>query len=231
MPTTLIGAPYPALSDSPNGATQIQSLAEWTDDKVCPRFANTAERDQKIPTPVAQQICGIAAGDRLQMYASGQWHDVFAPLADTKSTAYRPGLTQTTADTWQNLSLSFLALDIVVPFSGSLAISVYSAVAAVGGSPGRDIHISFRITDVGTGTEIIAPDFYKGAMQQKLFVSDGQRSIFRRYVQSGLSPSNTVKVAMMGRIGNADSGDDGGYYVDSSLTVEPFRGTVIETVT
>lgn len=229
MPTTAVGAPYPALADPPNGPAQIQALAAWVDDKCIPRFANTAERDQKIQAPVAGQTCFINEANRLQIYATGTWLDIFVPLSNTKAVVYQPNVNIFTAEQWVLIN-SALRIDAVVPFSGALKITMNAVVAAVGGNPGRNLHISFRIHDTGTGTQIFAPEYYKGAQKQGMFVNTGQHSIERTYIQHGLTPGNAVTVSLMGRVDSVDSGDDGGRFLDSSLIVEPFNGTVNVTV-
>lgn len=229
MPATAVGAPYPALSDPPNGAAQIQALAEWVDDKALPRFTNTTARDAAIPAPVAGQLAFIITANRLQLFTSTGWKDVYTPLETSKSVVYQPKITLLNPGSWYVIHDS-LKISTVVPYSGALAVSMYSAAKAEGGNPRRDIHVSFYIYDAGTGTTIVTPQYYKGAMNQGQYSADGYRHLFRRYIQGGLTPGNTVMVALLGNFTQTDSADDEASYIDSSLTVEPFNGTVSTTV-
>lgn len=51
MPNTPTGAPYPALTDAPNGPAQLQALAQSRDSQVIPSFASAAARAAAITAP------------------------------------------------------------------------------------------------------------------------------------------------------------------------------------
>ncbi len=226
MATTSLGAPYPVLADAPNVPEHIKQLADWADDKSVVRFANTAARDQAIQSPVVGQMCYITEGNRVQVYEPGGWADIRTPLDAGQFRVYQPFITITTPDTWFRLKVPELEVDVKVPFSGALEIVTYAAVTPQGGNPPRNIFISYYITDVGTGADIVAPAVYRGAQQQNLGPAYGPRSIQRTYIQPGLVPDNLVRVSLVGRMSNTDSTDDDAGFLDASLLVRPFVGDV-----
>lgn len=81
--TSIAALPYPALTDTPNGAAQIQSLAQAVDTVVIPRFATTAARDAAITSPVAGQECWTTTPATFWHYSGTAW----VPRAQRGTTA------------------------------------------------------------------------------------------------------------------------------------------------
>lgn len=74
MPSTPIAAlSYPALTDSPNGPSQVQALANGVDTQVVPRFATTTARDAAITAPVAGMVCWTTTPATHWYYSGTTW--------------------------------------------------------------------------------------------------------------------------------------------------------------
>jgi hypothetical protein len=71
--TPIATLPYPALTDSPNGPSQVQSLATALDSQVVPRFATTAARDAAITAPAAGQMCWTTTPATHWYYSGSGW--------------------------------------------------------------------------------------------------------------------------------------------------------------
>jgi len=71
--TPIATLPYPALTDSPNGPSQIQSLATALDSQLVPRYATTTARDAAITAPVAGQVCWTTTPATHWYYSGSAW--------------------------------------------------------------------------------------------------------------------------------------------------------------
>jgi hypothetical protein len=73
MPLTQINSLPSPVHDSPNRPeVDFDALNAVLDTRLVARFASVAERDSKIPTPVDNQVCGVAGYP--QIYRAGAWH-------------------------------------------------------------------------------------------------------------------------------------------------------------
>lgn len=74
MPSTpRTSTPYPAPGDSPDGAAQMQALAETLEKYGIPRFASSAARDSAITAPTEGDFCYRTDIDRIEMYEGTAW--------------------------------------------------------------------------------------------------------------------------------------------------------------
>lgn len=67
------GLPYPALTDSPNGPTQMQALAQAVETKLVMVFADATTRDQKISAPVAGMLAYLTNPGVYVWYNGSSW--------------------------------------------------------------------------------------------------------------------------------------------------------------
>lgn len=79
--TPINGITFPYdRTDAPLGGYAMERLARDIDSRIVARFANTAERDQKIPQPIEGMVCHVAAQTnpvnlppRLLVFNRGKW--------------------------------------------------------------------------------------------------------------------------------------------------------------
>lgn len=71
--TPIAALPYPALTDSPNGPSQVQALANAVDTQVVPRFSTTTTRDAAITAPVAGMECWTTTPATHWYYSGTAW--------------------------------------------------------------------------------------------------------------------------------------------------------------
>ncbi|GGU34739.1 hypothetical protein [Streptomyces lavendofoliae] len=122
--TSLSGLPYPQPSDPADLPAHLQSLAQTLDGRTVLRFGTAAERDTKIPTPVAGMVAWIASPGRLMYHTGSAWAPV-GPVpvfrvnldgGSTTSTAWAETLTDAVGDPMNAV--------FTVPASGQVIITV-----------------------------------------------------------------------------------------------------------
>ncbi|MFE2290998.1 hypothetical protein [Streptomyces sp. NPDC059452] len=122
--TPLSGIPYPQPSDPADLPAQLQSLAQALDGRTVLRFGTAAERDTKIPAPVAGMVAWVASPPRLTHYTGSAWTPVGAvpvfrinsTAGTTTSTTYAETLTGATGDP--------MAASFTAPGSGQVIVTV-----------------------------------------------------------------------------------------------------------
>ncbi|MFE9398198.1 hypothetical protein [Streptomyces flavidovirens] len=182
--TPLSNLPYPQASDPADLPANLQSLAQSLDGRTVLRFATTAERDAKLPTPVAGQVAWIASPGRLMNYTGSVWVPVGAvPVfrvnsdgGTTTSTAYVETLTSATGDPMNAV--------FTVPASGSVIISVgcymFSSATNVGTYMSANIRNS-------AGTVVLSANDARAALVN----SPNRASVSTQFLVTGLAVGTT----------------------------------------
>lgn len=193
MPTTPVYAfPYPALTDSPNGPTQIQALAEAVDDEIV-----------RVDADVAAVVADVAAIDALVVVTDTEATDE----TGFTSTSFTGGGTP--------CGIAFTA-----PPSGIVVVLFHCR--AESNTIGVSVHTSVAIREgvtVGSGTVVSAATDEQG-LQSQTDASGGanQRSAAGTFrVISGLTAGNSYNAQVEFRMATAGNGD----IFDRSVAVIP----------
>lgn len=94
MPSTQrAGIPYPAATDAPTAAADMQAMAESLDPNVVLRATDAADRDAKYLSPVPGML---VTGDDGTVWVAdqlGDWHTVYEPLPPWVNLTFASGVT------------------------------------------------------------------------------------------------------------------------------------------
>ncbi|MDJ0465186.1 hypothetical protein [Streptomyces sp. H27-C3] len=178
--TPLSNLPYPQPSDPADLPAHLQSLAQSLDGRTLLLFGTTAERDAKLPTPVAGTVAWIASPGRLMNYTGSAWVPVGAvPVfrvnldgGDTKSVTYAETLTNAGGDP--------MRASFTVPASGQVIVTVgcymFSSATGVGS------YMSANIRNAADAVVLSADD-----NRAALVNSPNRASVSTQFLVSGLT--------------------------------------------
>ncbi|WP_434594976.1 hypothetical protein [Streptomyces sp. A5-4] len=180
--TPLSNLPHPQPSDPADLPAHLQSLAQSLDGRTVMRFGTAADRDAKLPTPVAGMVAWIASPPRLTHYTGSAWLPVGAvPVfrvnldgGDTKTITYAETLTNATGDP---MDASFTA-----PATGQVIVTVggyiFSSTANVGS------YMSANIRNAAKAMVLAADD-----SRAALVNSANRASVSAQFLVTGLTPA------------------------------------------
>lgn len=84
MPTTPIGgAPYPVGADADNVPADLQALAVWASTNGTMKFADAADRDAAVTSPVAGMVAWLDDPGCLTIRTASAWKIAWAPTSWT----------------------------------------------------------------------------------------------------------------------------------------------------
>lgn len=203
MPTTPGGAPYPSLSDAPNGPGAIQALAVWLDSRVLLRFDDATARDAAITAPVIGMRAWLTSGG-LTQYNGSSWQSL-APIVQNADTQ----ITSTSTD-WSETSPGG---GWTAPASGRVRVRIGALMGNNGTSTTR---MGFKIYRNSSASGTVAVDVSNTQLLAHKGQANDAASHERSFIVSGLTPGTTYySIACYSVTGGTGS------WQHRTLTIEP----------
>lgn len=133
--------PYPQQGDSPNEATAMANLVGQVDRRMVPRFATTADRTTRVPSPSTGMIGYMVDTDMFVVYRDAAWQPANFSRTVRKTADTARTLTIVSAAD-PELAISVLAgrtylIDLELSFTGDIGVDARTTILGPVGTTGR----------------------------------------------------------------------------------------------